>query len=102
MFYSKNKVPNGPNYTAYYNNDFDKLFEESYYVSDNAQRYLLYQKMDQMVIDYANIVPIYYDQSVIMTQNNISGYNMNPQNLMILKTVKKIKPYQFKLVRLNI
>ncbi|ATP57645.1 ABC transporter substrate-binding protein [Pedobacter ginsengisoli] len=89
MFYSKNKVPNGPNYTAYYNNEFDKLFEESYYVSDNARRYLLYQKMDQMVIDYANIVPIYYDQSVIMTQNNISGYNMNPQNLMILKTVKK-------------
>ena len=89
MFYSKNKVPNGPNYTAYYNNDFDKLFEQSYYVSDNAKRYLLYQKMDQMVIDYANIVPIYYDQSVIMTQNNISGYNMNPQNLMILKTVKK-------------
>ncbi|NQX52027.1 ABC transporter substrate-binding protein [Pedobacter panaciterrae] len=89
MFYSKNKVPNGPNYTAYYNNDFDRLFEQSYYVSDNAKRYLLYQKMDQMVIDYANIVPIYYDQSVIMTQNNISGYNMNPQNLMILKTVKK-------------
>jgi peptide/nickel transport system substrate-binding protein len=89
MFYSKNKVPNGPNYTAYYNNDFDRLFEQSYYVSDNAKRYLLYQKMDQMVIDYANIVPIYYDQSVIMTQNNISGYSMNPQNLMILKTVKK-------------
>lgn len=89
MFYSKNKVPNGPNYTAYYNNDFDKLFEQSYYVSDNAKRYLLYQKMDQMVIDYANIVPVYYDQSVIMTQNNISGYNMNAQNLMILKTVRK-------------
>jgi peptide/nickel transport system substrate-binding protein len=89
MFYSKNKVPNGPNYTAYYNDDFDKLFEQSYYVSDNAKRYRLYQKMDQMVIDYANIVPIYYDQSVIMTQNNISGYSINPQNLMILKTVKK-------------
>ncbi|NRF40601.1 ABC transporter substrate-binding protein [Pedobacter foliorum] len=89
MFYSKNKVPNGPNYTAYYNDDFDKLFEQSYYVSDNAKRYLLYQKMDQMVMDYANIVPIYYDQSVIMTQNNISGYSINPQNLMILKTVKK-------------
>jgi len=89
MFYSKNKVPNGPNYTAYYNDDFDKLFEQSYYVSDNAKRYHLYQKMDQMVIDYANVVPIYYDQSVIMTQNNISGYTINPQNLMILKTVKK-------------
>jgi oligopeptide transport system substrate-binding protein len=35
------------------------------------------------------MVPIFYDQSVIMTQNNISGYVINAQNLMILKTVKK-------------
>ncbi len=43
MFYSKNKVPNGPNYTAYYNDEFDKLFEQSYYVADEEQRYKLYQ-----------------------------------------------------------
>jgi len=89
MFYSKNKVPNGPNYTAYYNDKFDRLFEQSYYVANNEQRYKLYQQMDNMVIEYANIVPIFYDQSVIMTQNNISGYVINPLNLMILKTVRK-------------
>jgi len=89
MFYSKNKVPNGPNYTAYYNDKFDRLFEQSAYIADNEQRYKLYQQMDNMVIEYANIVPIFYDQSVIMTQNNISGYTINPLNLMILKSVKK-------------
>ena len=30
-----------------------------------------------------------FDQSVVMTQNNISGYTINPLNWMILKTVKK-------------
>ncbi|TDQ08839.1 ABC transporter substrate-binding protein [Pedobacter metabolipauper] len=89
MFYSKNKVPNGPNYTAYFNKDFDRLFEQSYFISNDEQRYLLYQKMDRMVLEYANIVPIFYDQSIVMTQNNISGYAINAQNLMILKTVKK-------------
>lgn len=89
MFYSKNKVPNGPNYTAYYNNDFDRLFERSYYETDNAKRYKLYHKMDSMVMDCANVVPLFYDQSVVMTQNNISGYTINPLSWMILKTVRK-------------
>jgi oligopeptide transport system substrate-binding protein len=89
MFYSKNKVPNGPNYTAYYNDEFDRLFEKSYYEADNEKRYKMYHKMDSMIMDYANIVPLFYDQSVVMTQNNISGYAMNPLNWMILKTVKK-------------
>jgi oligopeptide transport system substrate-binding protein len=89
MFYSKNKVPNGPNYTGYFNDEFDRLFEQSYYENDNQKRFLLYQKMDRMIVEYANVVPILYDQSLVMTQNNISGYSLNALNLMVLKTVKK-------------
>ncbi len=89
VFYSKNKVPNGPNYTGYFNKDYDRLFESSYYENDPQKRFKLYQKMDSMVMTYANIVPILYDQSLIMLQNNISGYPLNPLNLMILKRVKK-------------
>jgi oligopeptide transport system substrate-binding protein len=89
MFYSKNKVPFGPNYTAFYNKDFDKLFEASYYEPDNEKRFKLYRQMDQMVMDYSPVVPVFYDQSVVMLQNNISGYPMNPLSLMILKKVRK-------------
>ncbi|WP_316734584.1 ABC transporter substrate-binding protein [Pedobacter aquatilis] len=89
MFYSKNKVPFGPNYTAFYNKEFDKLFEQSYYEPDNNKRFELYRKMDQMVMDYSPVVPVFYDQSVVMLQNNISGYQLNPLSLMILKNVKK-------------
>jgi oligopeptide transport system substrate-binding protein len=89
MFYSRNKVPNGPNYTGYFNKDFDKLFEQSYYENDAQKRYLLYQKMDRMVMEYGNVVPILYDQSIVMIQNNITGYTLNPLSLMVLKTVKK-------------
>ncbi len=89
MFYSKNKVPNGPNYFAYYNQEFDKLFEQSYYEPNDQKRFALYRKMDQMVMDYSPVVPLFYDQSVVMLQNNISGYAFNALSLMILKNIKK-------------
>lgn len=89
VFYSKNKVPFGPNYTGYFNNEFDKLFEQSYFENDAKKRYELYYKMDNMVMEHASMVPILYDQSVIMLQNNISGYPINPLSLMILKRVRK-------------
>ncbi|KLT66697.1 ABC transporter substrate-binding protein [Pedobacter sp. BMA] len=89
MFYSKNKVPNGPNYFAFYNKEFDRLFEQSYYEADNEKRFELYRKMDQMVMDFSPVVPLFYDQSVVMLQNNISGYAYNPLSLMILKRIKK-------------
>ncbi len=89
VFYSKNRVPFGPNYTGYFNDEFDRLFEQSYYESDDKKRFELYHKMDNMVMEHSSVVPILYDQSVVMLQNNISGYLINPLSLMILKKVKK-------------
>jgi len=89
VFYSKNKVPNGPNYTGYFNKTFDKLFEASYFETDNKKRFAMNQQMDNMVMENASVVPILYDQSVTMLQNNISGYSINPLSWMILKRVKK-------------
>ncbi|MCX2481112.1 ABC transporter substrate-binding protein [Pedobacter sp. MC2016-15] len=89
VFYSKNKVPFGPNYTGYFNKEFDKLFVQSYYERDAKKRYILNQRMDNMVMEHASVVPILYDQSVTMLQNNISGYSINPLSWMILKRVKK-------------
>ena len=89
VFYSKNKVPFGPNYTAFYNEKFDKLFEQSYNEPDDKKRFKLYQQMDQLVMDDSPVVPIFYDQSVVMLQNYVSGYNYNPLSLLILKKVEK-------------
>jgi len=89
VFYSKNRVPFGPNYTGYFNDEFDRLFEQSYFESDHKKRYELYYKMDNMIMEHSSVVPILYDQAVVMLQNNISGYPINPLSLMILKRVKK-------------
>ncbi|MFC5282195.1 ABC transporter substrate-binding protein [Pedobacter alpinus] len=89
MFYSKNFVPIGPNYTSFNNKEFDKLYESLYKYRDDLERFKLYQKMDQIVMDEAPVVVLFYDESVNLYQNNISGLSGNAQNLLILKHVVK-------------
>ena len=45
--------------------------------------------MDQIIIDNAVIVPLYYDKVLRFTQKNVSGLGINPTNLLELKKVRK-------------
>ncbi|MFD1258687.1 ABC transporter substrate-binding protein [Mucilaginibacter terrae] len=89
VFYSKNKIPFGPNYTGFNNKQFDTLFEQAYQVSDDTRRFKLYQQMDNLVMEQAPVVILYYDKLVNLYQNNITGYSYNAQNLLVLKNVRK-------------
>jgi len=89
VFYSKNKIPFGPNYTGFNNPAFDALFQKAYNAKSNEERFKLYRQMDNIVMEQAPVVVLYYDKLVNMYQNNISGYGVNAQNLMVLKRVVK-------------
>ena len=89
LFYSKNHSPNGPNYTHFNNKEFDYLYEKSLSVSNDSLRYIYYNKMDQIIIDNAPIVPLYYDNILRFTQKNIYGLSNNANNMLYLKRVKK-------------
>ncbi|SDP94931.1 peptide/nickel transport system substrate-binding protein [Mucilaginibacter sp. OK268] len=89
VFYSKNKIPFGPNYTGFNNKKFDALFEQTYHEKNDAARYALYQQMDNLVMGQSPVVVLYYDKLVNLYQNNISGYSLNGQNLLVLKRVRK-------------
>jgi oligopeptide transport system substrate-binding protein len=89
VFYSKNKIPFGPNYTGFNNKKFDALFEQTYQVKNDTARYALYQQMDNLVMEQSPVVVLYYDKLVNLYQNNISGYSLNGQNLLVLKRVVK-------------
>ncbi len=90
VFYSKNKIPFGPNYTGFHNAEFDALFEKAYIANSDSARYKLYQQMDNIVMEEAPVVILYYDKLVNLYQNNITGYSKNAQNLLMLKRVKKL------------
>ena len=86
MFYSKNPAP--PNYTRYKNPEFDKLYEQALLETNDSLRYTLYRKMDQMVINDAPVIPIWYDMAIHFVQPNISGFHANALNLLELRKVK--------------
>ena len=90
-FYSKNFTPNGPNYTHFKNETFDKLYEESFSITDQQLREQSYAAMDSIIIANAPIVPLYYDEVVRFTQKNVKGLTNNPQNFLVLKKVWKEK-----------
>lgn len=89
LFYSKNFAPNGPNYTRFKNELFDDLYEESIKTTNDSLRYILYRKMDSLVVSEAPVIPLYYDEAVRFTQKNVKGLGINPINLLDLKRVMK-------------
>ena len=89
LYYSKNFCPSGPNYTHYSNPEFDHLYELAQHEINDSIRYAYYRKMDQMIMNDAPVVILYYDQVLRFVRNNISGIGMNAMNLLSLKKVKK-------------
>ncbi len=89
LFYSKNFSPMGPNYTHFSNAEYDNLYDKSQTEKVDKVRYEYYQKMENIILNEAPIVPLYYDQVTRFYQNNITGLGNNPMNLLTLKRVKK-------------
>ena len=56
------------------------------------ERVDLYQEMDEIIMDYIPVVPLYYDQAVRFVQKDVKGLEMNPLNLLYLKSVYKTTP----------
>ncbi|MCF8302578.1 MAG: ABC transporter substrate-binding protein [Bacteroidales bacterium] len=89
LFYSKNFTPQGPNYTRFADNEFDRLYEKARNEINDSIRRRLYRKMDSLVMAHSPVVVLYYDQVVRFVQNNITGLGSNAMNLLNLKTVRK-------------
>jgi oligopeptide transport system substrate-binding protein len=76
MYYSKNPAP--PNYTRYKNPAFDVLYEKALLENNDSLRYQLYREMDQIVINDAPILPIWYDMAIHLVQTNVEGFYPKP------------------------
>lgn len=88
VFYSKNPAP--PNYTRYKNAGFDLLYEKALSEKNDTARYKLYQQMDQLVINDAPVVPLWYDMAIHLVHPNIVNFYPNSLNLLELRQVKKL------------
>ncbi len=86
MFYSKNPAP--PNYTQYKNPNFDALYEKALMEENDSLRYQLYRQMDQMVIDDAPVVPLWYDMVIHLVNKNVKNFRPNALNQLELRRVE--------------
>lgn len=90
LFYSENFCPSGPNYTHFFNSEFDSLYRISLSMVDDSLRFMNYQKMDQIVMEEAPVVILFYDEVLRFVQKEVRGLGSNPVNLLDLTYVKKI------------
>lgn len=85
-FYSKHIAP--PNYSRFSNARFDELYEKSVAEPDLEKRNAMYHEMEQIIVEEAPIVPLYYDEVLRLTQKNIEGLQPNAMNILNLKKVR--------------
>jgi len=83
VFYSNNPAP--PNYTRYNNPKFDALYEQAMVTENDSLRYKLYQQMDQLVIEDAPVVPLWYDEVIRLVSPKVQQFRPNGLNLLELR-----------------
>ena len=86
VFYGKNPAP--PNYTRFQNSVYDGLYEQAVAEKNDSVRYKIYQQMDQIIIEEAPIVPLWYDMAIHLVHTNILNFNPTSLNLLELRKVK--------------
>ncbi len=89
LFYGKNFSPQGPNYTHFYNKEFDALFEKAMACINDSVRFEYYHRLEEMMMNDAPVVVLYYDQVLRFVGNDIEGMDADPMNLLTLKMVRK-------------
>ena len=85
VFYGKNPAP--PNYTRYKNQAYDALYEKAIAEKNDSLRYAMYQQMDQLIINDAPVVPLWYDMAIHLVHNNIINFEPTSLNLLELRKV---------------
>jgi oligopeptide transport system substrate-binding protein len=85
LFYSKNGAP--PNYTFFKNAQYDKLYEAAMRETNPERACQLYKALEQIIIEEAPVVPLFYDEVTRFTHKHVKGLPNNAMNLVILKKV---------------
>jgi peptide/nickel transport system substrate-binding protein len=89
VFYSKNPAP--PNYTRFHDAEFDRMYEQALLENSDSARYVLYRKMDQLVMDASPVVPLWYDEVIRLVDMHVKGFRPNALNLLELRRVDIVK-----------
>lgn len=77
------------NTVRFKNTNFDNYFEASLRNSDIDQRMQTYQRADQILIEQAAMMPLYYEKWVWLVKNNIENLEVGSMGVLDLRKVYK-------------
>jgi len=91
-YHSDNFSPNGPNYTHFNSNTFDRGYKAVAEELDADGRNELISRLDQQLVDQAPFILLYYDEVLQFIHPNVEGMTPNPLNMLDLRRVRKVNP----------
>lgn len=65
---------NGNNHTNWSHPEYDRLFNQALAAKNEEERYEIYQKMDEILVDECPVIPIYYYTSVYAMSPKVKGH----------------------------
>lgn len=86
------ELPSFPNSSRFENSEFDSYFEQAISTIDEKKRNELILKAEQILINEAPIVPLWYNENYRLFQSNVVDYQPNVMHLHYLERVRKIAP----------
>lgn len=97
LFYGKLVPPNLSdksyvNSVRYINPEFDRIFEAARREVDIKKRNELYRQADQLAIEDAALMPIYYDENFRLLQENVRNFDANAMEFRDFTRVYLVPP----------
>ena len=90
LFVESNFSPGGPNYSHYFNEDYESCFAVSQSNDGSLERRQeLYLEMDSMIHADMPVIPLFHDQVTHIVSNRIRDWQIHPVNRLDLRRVTK-------------
>ena len=79
-----------PNSSRYVNKEFDQLYEQAVSSIDEEEKNELCLKAEQIMLNDAPIIPLWYNENYRLLQSNITGYHPSIMHIQNLTQVHKV------------
>jgi oligopeptide transport system substrate-binding protein len=75
------------NYVGYSNTEFDQLLDEAAAEQDPDRRVEIYSRANQILMNDAVVLPLYYDRSYMLVHSWVKGVDVTPLGILYLDEV---------------
>lgn len=80
-------TPSYPNTSRFQNEAFDQIFEQALHEQNQEKRMDLLIQAEQIVMDNAPLIVLYYEENYVLLKSKIKGLDFNPLKYKNLKNV---------------